>query len=126
MPRVTKELKKLLLDMLDTVKDADGAGIAAPQVCRSERVCLALISGRMTPLINPEILRKGKETDVLEEGCLSLPGLVIEVPRSLEIVVRYLDARGSEQERKFTGFDARVVQHEVDHLEGVLIVDYVK
>ncbi|TSC98822.1 MAG: peptide deformylase [Candidatus Peregrinibacteria bacterium Greene1014_49] len=110
--------------MQDTVKDADGAGIAAPQVGRTERICLALISGKMIPLINPKITSKSKEQESAEEGCLSLPDIAVSVPRSVEISLKYMDAKGKPQERKLRDFDARVVQHEVDHLEGILIVDY--
>lgn len=122
--KVTKEIQKLIRDMHDTVRSEEGAGLAAPQVGRSERVCLALITGRMTPLINPVISWKSAEMETAEEGCLSLPGIVVAVPRAVAISVKYLDAKGKPQERKLRGFDARVVQHEVDHLEGVLIVDY--
>jgi len=124
VPKVTKELLKLIKDLQETVKDADGAGIAAPQVARTERVCLALISGKMIPLINPKITKKSEEKESAEEGCLSLPGIAVDVPRSVEITLKYIDAKGKAQERKLKHFDARVVQHEVDHLEGVLIVDY--
>lgn len=122
--KVTKEIQKLIRDMHDTVRAEDGAGLAAPQVNRSERLCLAMISGRMTPLINPEISARSTEKETEEEGCLSLPGIVVAVPRHLSITVKYLDAKGKSQERKLRNFDARVVQHEVDHLEGILIVDY--
>lgn len=124
--KVTKEIVKLLRDMRDTVEHAEGAGIAAPQVGRSERVCLALIAGRMLQLINPKITARSTEKESAEEGCLSLPGIAVSVPRHLSITVSYLDGKGKAQERKLRGFDARVVQHEVDHLEGVLIVDYQK
>lgn len=124
IPKVTKEIQKLLRDMQDTVKDAQGAGLAAPQIGQSLRMCLALINGRMTPLINPDITWKSDEKDIAEEGCLSIPKITVEVPRSREITMRYQDAKGKTQERKLADFDARVVQHEVDHLDGVLIVDY--
>lgn len=110
--------------MAATVKKAEGAGIAAPQVGHSLRMCLALINGKMTPLINPKILSRSKEQDVMEEGCLSIPGLTVEVPRSVEIKLRYQNEKGEDQERILKDFDARVVQHEVDHLDGILIVDY--
>ncbi len=110
--------------MRDTVKHAEGAGIAAPQVNSSERVCLALINGKMTPLINPDITWKSKETGTMEEGCLSLPGINVDVPRAVEIRVSFLTEKGESQELHLHDFDARVVQHEVDHLEGVLMVDY--
>ena len=107
-----------------TVKAADGLGIAAPQVGQSWRVCLARINSKMTPLVNPEITWRSAEIDILEEGCLSLPGIGVEVPRAMAITLRFLDEKGADQERRLTDLDARVVQHEVDHLNGVLIVDY--
>lgn len=125
VPRMTKEIDALIDDMLATCKAADGLGLAAPQVNRSIRVCVARVNGRMTPMINPVITRKGKELEEAEEGCLSLPEQYASVPRSKEIAMRYLDRKGAVQERKLTNMDARVVQHEVDHLDGVLIVDYV-
>lgn len=125
VPQVTKEIKKLIADMEDTVKKAQGAGIAGPQVGESLRLCLALIGKKMTPLINPYITWKSEETCVIEEGCLSLPGTTWRhIERPSEIVLKYIDLKGKAQERKLTGYDARVVQHEVDHLDGVLIVDY--
>lgn len=122
--KVTKEILKLLKDMEDTLIKADGLGLAAPQVNHSLRLCLAKIGGRVTPLINPDITWRSTESDVVEEGCLSLPGLWADVRRPISIILTYLNARGEEQERKLTGLEARIVQHEVDHLEGVLIVDY--
>lgn len=124
VPQVTKDIKKLLKDMHDTVKKAEGLGIAAPQVGVSKAVCLALFNGKMTPMINPEITWRSEETSVMEEGCLSLPKINVDVPRPVEILVRYTDEKGAPQERRLHDLDARVVQHEVDHLNGVLIVDY--
>ncbi len=125
--KVTKETLALIKDMEATVKKADGLGLAAPQIDQSIRLCLAKIGGRggrLTALIDPDILMKSQETDVAEEGCLSLPGLWQNVRRSTSIVVQFTDKKGDRQERKLEGIDARVVQHEVDHLDGVLIVDY--
>lgn len=124
VPKVTKEVKKLLKDMRDTVASADGGGLAAPQIGVSLRVCLSNIGGKMTPLINPEITWRSQETDIAQEGCLSLPGIWKDIERPVEITLQFLDEEGKRQERRFTGWDARVVQHEVDHLEGVLLVDY--
>lgn len=121
---VTKEILKLLKDMEQTTVKADGLGIAAPQIGQSLRVCVARVNGRLTPFINPHITQRSKETDVMEEGCLSLPGIWLPVPRSLSIVVKYVNAKGQAQERKFDAMEARIVQHEVDHLDGKLITDY--
>lgn len=122
--KVTKEIKELIADMMETCIAANGAGIAAPQVGRSERVCIASIGGKLTALVNPAITRRSDEKDAAEEGCLSLPNVWVSVPRSKEIVLTYVDLRGRAREQLLKDFDARVVQHEVDHLDGVLIVDY--
>ena len=124
--KVTKEIKTLIKNMIDTMESASGVGLAAPQVGKSVRVCIAVIDGKITPLIDPDITKKSKETYIDQEGCLSLPNVWLDVPRSVEITVQYKDLKGKKQERKLREFDARVVQHEVDHLEGVLIVDYAK
>lgn len=123
--RVTKELRSLIRDMRATVKDAEGLGLAAPQVGLSLRICLARIGDHMTALINPEITWKSDGTWTHEEGCLSLPGVTVEVERARTITVKYLDERGRAQERRLEEWEARIVQHEVDHLEGILIVDHV-
>jgi peptide deformylase len=126
VPKVTKKVLKLIKDMTDTMRDAQGVGLAAPQVGLSDRVCIAIVHEKLTALINPEITWKSEETKVDEEGCLSLPNTWLPVPRAVEITLTYIDEKGQKQERKLSGFDARVVQHEVDHLDGVLIVDYQK
>lgn len=122
--KVTKDILALLRSMEDTMSAADGVGIAAPQIGESLRVCIALLDGTPIPLINPEITWKSKEMIIDQEGCLSLPGILVDVPRPTGIVMEYLDTKGKRQERKFSDFQARIVQHEVDHLEGILIVDY--
>jgi peptide deformylase len=119
-----KELQKLVSDLLMTVDHVKGAGLAAPQIGEGEAVCVAKIAGAFTPLINPNILWATEEKVLGEEGCLSLPDIWLYVPRSTEIVLRYQNEKGKEEERRLQGFDARVVQHEVDHLNGILIVDY--
>ena len=124
IPQVTKDLQKLLKQMEETLIEVEGLGLAAPQVGESMRVCLARLNEVITPLINPQITWKSEEEDIAEEGCLSLPGIGVDVPRAKSIVLTYLDCEGDRQERKLTDMDARVVQHEVDHLDGVLIVDY--
>ena len=124
IPAVTKEILKLIKNMEETVVDAQGAGLAAPQIGQSLRICIASINGKYTTLINPEITERSENKHTMEEGCLSLPGIWLEISRPVSITLKYLDTKGNEQERKLERVDARVVQHEVDHLEGVLIVDY--
>ncbi len=124
LERFTKDLQRLLRDMRETMEHAKGVGLAAPQIGVGFRVCIATIDGKVTPLINPEILSRGKETEICEEGCLSLPESWTPVPRATEIVVSYSDAKGKKKEKRLLDFNARVVQHELDHLDGKLIVDY--
>lgn len=123
IPMVSKEIKKLIKDMHKTVK-GKGVGLAGPQVGKSLRLCLATVNGKMTTLINPNITWKSEEEEIDEEGCLSLPGIWVKVSRPKAIILEYQDEAGKEQQRKVEGFDARVVQHEVDHLDGILITDY--
>ena len=119
-----KNLKKLIADLLNTVKDAKGAGLAAPQIDVNKRVCVTKINNQFVPLVNPEIVWKSEDVWVMEEGCLSLPDTWIDVKRPQAIVLAFFDEKGRMQERKLEMLDARIVQHEVDHLDGVLIVDY--
>lgn len=122
--KVTKALKKLIKDMIETMREASGVGLASPQVGRTERVCVAMIGGKVTALINPVITKRSKEIEIDQEGCLSLPNVWLMIPRHAEIALEYADINGKKQKRHISHFDARVVQHEVDHLDGVLIVDY--
>ncbi|MEK7137571.1 MAG: peptide deformylase [Patescibacteria group bacterium] len=119
-----KDLSKLVRDLHETVEAVKGAGLAAPQINVSSAVTVAKIGGIFTTLVNPEILWRSTEEVLGEEGCLSLPDIWLFVPRAREIVVRFRTERGAEQELELADFDARVVQHEVDHLLGKLIVDY--
>lgn len=126
VPKVTKELLALIDDMTETTIEAKGAGIAAPQIGRSERICIAMIDKKLKPLINPVITWRGTRLETAEEGCLSLPDIWLHVTRPADIVVTFLDTKGKPRELKLSDFNARVVQHEVDHLEGILITDHKK
>lgn len=122
--KVTKEITKLIADLEDTLTHAEGLGLAAPQIGSPLSLCIAHLGHRTIPLINPEITWHSTEKEDMEEGCLSLPGLQVMVTRPTSIIVQYTDAKGKMQERSLSGLDSRVVQHEVDHLHGILIVDY--
>ncbi len=121
---ITKEIKKLLSDMKETVVAAKGAGLASPQVGRSERLCIAMIDSKLVALINPFVTWRSDRTAIAEEGCLSLPDLWLNVSRPTDIIVHFETERGAKRELKLSGFNARVVQHETDHLEGILITDH--
>ncbi len=98
-------------------------GLAAPQVGASKRVVIIDIGKGLILMINPEI-RTGFGEEQMEEGCLSLPDTTVNVNRNETLFVRYIDQNEKEKEREFKGLPARVIQHEVDHLNGVLIIDY--
>jgi len=100
-----------------------GIGLAAPQVGTLERVIIADIGEGLISMINPEILT-GYGEDYIDEGCLSLPDTVVNVKRKQSVFVRYLDKNEKEKESELDGLTARVIQHEIDHLNGVLIIDH--
>lgn len=123
---------RLQLDrMLKTMYDAPGIGLAANQVGLLNRVLVMDIAQREEPetrqpifMINPEIVWESDEPSVWEEGCLSIPGQYAEVQRPLEVRVRYVDYNGKQQEDLFEGLGSHCVQHEIDHLNGVLFIDH--
>jgi len=126
LKEVTKKTQKLIKDMMDTQAEAKGVGIAANQVGLNDRLAIITLGAKkMLPIINPVILEYSDDIYEAEEGCLSLPGKWAPVRRSGEVTLKYLDEKGKEVVRKFKGFEARIVQHEVDHLDGKLFVDKV-
>jgi peptide deformylase len=115
------EIRRLVADMAETMEDAGGIGLAAPQVHVSRRLFVWRGgAGNVIALINPEIEPVGAETEEAFEGCLSIPGLRGAVPRAARIRFRGLDIEGRAVEGEATGLAARVIQHEYDHLDGVL------
>lgn len=120
---VTPEIIALGETMKATMKKEKGIGIAAPQLGVSKRLIIATLAEAPTLLINPEIISFSAETCTEEEGCLSLPGEFGKVTRAKRVKVRYLDESGAFVERELLGLDARVVLHEIDHLNGVLFTD---
>ena len=128
--RVDAELVRLIDDMLETMYDAPGVGLAAVQVGIPRRLIVLDVAdhdveGRQPiAMINPEILDLGPELRSHEEGCLSIPDVKIEIERPSLVRVRYLDRDGKRQEISADGLLATAVQHEIDHLEGKLIIDF--
>jgi peptide deformylase len=121
---VDDAVRKLIADMTETMKDAPGVGLAAPQVGVQRRVLVyqAFEDDPLRALIDPEITNaEGEVTE--NEGCLSIPGLTYPVPRAERIVVKALDENGETIEHDAEDFEARVIQHEVDHLNGILYID---
>lgn len=119
---VDAEIKQLSLNMAETMTKDNGVGLAAPQIGRSIRMFVVLHRDGIKTLINPDIYWRSLGTEIDEEGCLSLPGVFGNVKRSKSIKVRYTDENGVKQDVKADGFFARVIQHENDHLDGILFI----
>jgi len=127
--RVDDDLRKLMGDLLATMYDAPGIGLAAPQIGISRRLIVmdpAKDDAHKTPLVmvNPQILERSAELRVHEEGCLSIPDVTAEIERPAKTRVSYIDREGKNQEIELEGIWSTLVQHEIDHLNGVLFIDY--
>jgi peptide deformylase len=126
----TPELKQLVQDMIETMESKSGAGLAAPQIGVSQRIVIFGVEHNprypdaeavpFTVLVNPQLVMLTREVDEDWEGCLSVPGMRGVVPRYTKLRYSGFDAEGNPIEREATGFHARVVQHECDHLDGIL------
>ena len=127
--KVDGELQKLIDDMLETMYAAPGIGLAAIQVGVPKRVIVLDIASKDEPknpmcFINPEIIEKSETNSTYEEGCLSVPGQFAEIDRPSKCYLKYLDYYGQPKEIKAEGMLATCIQHEMDHLEGILFIDY--
>ncbi len=132
VPDLSDELRQLADDMLETMYDAPGIGLAAPQVGVLTRLivmdCVRDENEPPQPIVmfNPEVTLSSDDLNTYEEGCLSIPEQYADVTRPKEVSVRWLDRDGNLQERDFDGLWATCVQHEIDHLNGKLFIDYLK
>jgi len=127
--KVDRDLQKLMDDMLETMYAAPGIGLAAIQVGVSKRVIVMDLSKKDEPkqpmyFVNPEIVEKSQNKSTYEEGCLSVPGQFAEIERSEKCHIKYLDYYGKSKEIKAEGMLATCIQHEIDHLEGILFIDH--
>ncbi|MCF8509868.1 MAG: peptide deformylase [Rhodobacteraceae bacterium] len=125
---VTPALRSLADDMLETMYEAPGIGLAAPQIGVMSRIIVmdCIKDGPPEPmvLLNPQVLWASEDVNVYEEGCLSIPDQYAEVKRPAAVKVAWMDLDGKLQERDFSGLWATCVQHEIDHLDGKLFIDY--
>jgi peptide deformylase len=123
--RFDDQLAAEVKHMAQLMSEALGVGLAATQVGVLHRLLVYRVGlhGPVAALVNPEIEWKGRETEVLEEGCLSLPGVLLDVERPVHVRVRGHDEHGQRVLVEASGLEARVIQHEIDHLDGVLILD---
>jgi peptide deformylase len=118
-------LHRLLDDMLETMRDAPGVGLAANQIGVPLQVAVIEVDGKITELVNPQIVKSsGEQTDW--EGCLSIPGFVAEVTRAAKVTVKARDRHGKEFRVKGEEMCARALQHEIDHLNGALYIDFLE
>jgi peptide deformylase len=129
LEHVNSDTRKLLDDMLLTMYAAPGIGLAAVQVGILRRIVVVDVSKKEEEkkplfLINPEITFKSKQTSLFEEGCLSLPGYFAEIERPAKCKVKYIDYNGKQTELNAEGLLSTCIQHEIDHLDGVLFIDY--
>ena len=123
--KVTRDVQRLIEAMLITMHDASGLGLAAPQVGEGVRVMVAQVEDRVVVLADPELVHaEGEET--ASEACLSIPGVVGDVPRATSITIRGKNRRGRRITVVAAGLLARVLQHELDHLDGILFLDRVR
>jgi len=122
---VTPEIKKLIEDMIETMEKNDGVGLAAPQVGILKRVIIVETEKGPQGFINPKIIKKTKETEMDSEGCLSVPGIFLKIKRWKGVEIEALNKEGEKVQFKTTGLIARIFQDEIDHLNGILIIDRV-
>ena len=127
--KVDKDLQRLMDDMLETMYAAPGIGLAAIQVGVPKRVIVLDIAPKDSPrnpmyFINPEIITKSETNSTYEEGCLSVPGQFAEIDRPDKCQIKYLDYYGKAKQIQAEGMLATCIQHEMDHLEGILFIDY--
>lgn len=125
---INDEVRSMLDNMLETMYANDGGGLAANQVGYTLRMVVSDPGDKSIPkplkMINPKIVRRSKELKISGEGCLSLPGIYPEVTRPSEVNVQYYDEKGEMKEIRCTGYLAVCMQHELDHLDGILSIDY--
>ena len=118
-------LKSQVARMAGLMADAFGVGLAAPQLGISQRLLVYRVGpdAPLVALVNPELEWTSRDEETMEEGCLSLPGVAVDVDRPIHVRLRALDEEGAERSVEASGLEARVIQHEIDHLDGVLILD---
>ncbi|MDI6813271.1 MAG: peptide deformylase [Desulfitobacteriaceae bacterium] len=120
---ITPNIEKLLENMADTMYAAEGIGLAAPQIGISKQVIVVNVGEGLVELINPAVVEQSEDQDVETEGCLSIPGVTGDVVRAARVRVQGLNRQGEAVDIQAEGLFARALQHEIDHLAGVLFVD---
>jgi len=117
------KIQRLIFDMAKTMEVEKGVGLAAPQVGSDLRICAIAADDGVCILVNPKIKSFSRKKDIFEEGCLSFPGKFFPVERPIKVKVQARDIEGKKMKIKTDGLFARVLQHEIDHLDGILVID---
>jgi peptide deformylase len=123
VPEINTKISELISDMKDTLIKQGGLGLAAPQIGESKKIIIIQFNKIFKAFINPRIVKKTKETDTIEEGCLSFPNLFLNIKRPKGVVVEALNEEGKMVQLEAVGLTARILQHEIEHLEGKLFID---
>jgi len=121
--KITEEIKELIGDMKRIMIENKGIGLAAPQIGESKRIIVIMTEKGPEAFVNPKIIDKSQETEIMEEGCLSFPGLFFKIKRAKDIKIKATNINGNTVEISADGMLARIFQHEIDHLDGILFVD---
>lgn len=121
--KIDDSIRNLCAAMIQTMIENHGVGLAAPQVGISKQIVIALIDSVPKAFINPEIISHSKKMEICEEGCLSVPGKTVPKNRYKTIKIKYRNLAGHPKIEEFKGLNARILQHEIDHLRGILIID---
>jgi len=123
---IDAEVRKLIEQMKEVMRQNNGVGLAAIQVGEPTRIIICEVDDKFYTFINPEIIKSFPETSVMEEGCLSLPNIYGEVERPKKIILKAINFDGKKIKMKAFGLLSRVIQHELDHLDGILFIDKAK
>ena len=121
----TQIVPQVIASMIQTMREYDGIGLAAPQIGIAEQIIIVQGSKRAHAFVNPRIVKKSRQTSQKEEGCLSLPGLFVDIKRAREIDMVAITPDGKKVKIHATGLTARIFQHETDHLKGTLIINHI-
>lgn len=124
--KVDDQVRSICSSMVETMLSSNGVGLSANQVGILKRIIVILHEDNPIVMINPEIVKTSEELQFGDEGCLSIPEKFIQLKRHQQIEVKYRDTKGKPHYQSYSGFSARVIQHEIDHLNGILMTDYIE
>ena len=118
--KIDDKVRNIAVSMISSMKSADGVGLSAPQVGILKRIIIVMVNEEPKVMINPEIISDVQETCIMEEGCLSFPGKYLSITRPESVTVKYRNLAGHPMLETYDGLTARIIYHEIDHLEGIV------